>query len=122
MGFNTAMIVRNDFVHEIAKDIDFGTKVKTAISIAGHLDIRHQEFAVLPSQHADTAQIVVVGGNMIRSLGFGDCKDSDEALLKKLAARMGYKLVRKANSKIRAALHDIGGETRPAKSAEGGEA
>ena len=92
MGYNTAMIVRNDHLHEIKRDTDFGYKVWDAISQAGHVNHLYGSFDVLPSQHADTAQVVVLGANSIRNLGYGFWEDTDEQLLKYLAEKQGYRL------------------------------
>lgn len=95
MGFNTAVIVRNDFLHEIKKDPAFGEKLYGAI-ISQDREYHGQAFDVLPSQHADFMQIVAIGGNTIRSLGYGGPWSSDdEAILKVLASSMGYRLVKR---------------------------
>jgi hypothetical protein len=98
MGFNTACIIRNDFLHEIESDPDFGKKVADAVRANGDERIMRyhgQGFAVMKSQHADYTQVVALGGNVIRSLGSGgNCRASDEAVLRYLAESMGFRLVR----------------------------
>lgn len=100
MGFNTAMIVRNDFLHEIEKDPEFGKKVAYAVRANGDPrfhDHHGQSFDVLQSQHADYVQVVAISGNTIRWLGSGgNWKASDEEVLRRLVDGMGFKLVKKA--------------------------
>lgn len=97
MGFNTAIIVRNDFLHEIKDDAEFGQKVYGAIISNGRGPYHGQSFDVLPSDHADNMQIVAIGGNTIRRLGYGgDWGTDNETILRNLASSMGFKLVRKA--------------------------
>ena len=96
MGFNTAVIVRNDFLHEIKDDPQFGEKLYGAI-ISNGREYHGQGFSVLPSQHADYMQVVTIGGNSIRSLGFGGSWTAeDKDILKALAASMGYRLVKRS--------------------------
>lgn len=96
MGLNTAVIIRNDFLHEIKDDPEFGQKVYTAVISRGR-EYHGQSFDVLPSAHADYLQIVAIGGNTIRLLGFGGTYQSDdEAALRYVADAMGFRLVRKA--------------------------
>lgn len=98
MGMNTACIIRNDFLHEIEKDKEIGSKIADAIRYAHHPEhapYHGQGFDVLPSVHADTIQVVAIGGNLIRRLGYGggyQSKDID--ILRNLAASMGYRIVK----------------------------
>jgi len=100
MGLNTAMIVRNDFLHEIRKDQQFGEKVWTAIAHNGderRMPYLGQSFSILPSSHADCMQVVAIGGNCIRRLGHGGAYSaSDEEVLRTLARSMGYDLKRRS--------------------------
>ena len=99
MGLNTAMIIRNDFLQEIA-DERFGQTLYDAVCNAGMASPPYhgQAFDVLPSQHADYVQVVVICGNTIRRLGTyaGTYRSSDEEVLRHLADGMGFRLVRKA--------------------------
>lgn len=95
MGLNTAVIVRNDFLHDIKKDDRFGEKLYHAICMAHRDGGRNSSFSVLPSQHADTAQVVVIAANRLRSLGYGSWEHDDEGLLRALADQHGFRLVRK---------------------------
>ncbi|PWE56800.1 hypothetical protein DEM27_10585 [Metarhizobium album] len=98
MGFNTAVMVLNDRLHEIRDDPNFGEKLYHAILLAGrplHDRPYVPQVSVLPSQHADTAQVVVISANSLRVLGYGDWQDDDANLLRKIADDMGFRLVRK---------------------------
>lgn len=96
MGFNTAMILRNDHLDRIHQDPDFGTKVFTATITNGQVN-REQAFDVLPSVHADEIQVVAIGGNSIRRLGgyAGNYASDDEEILRNLADSMGFRLEKK---------------------------
>ncbi len=96
MGYNTAMIVRNDFLHEIRKDENFGAKVYAAV-IGNGREHYGQAFDVLPSCHADYVQIVAISGNTIRRFGeyAGTWQNTNEEILRNLADSMGFRLVRK---------------------------
>lgn len=98
MGLNTPAIILNDFLHEIEDDPDIGKAISEAVQANG--DERRmrrytQAVKVLPCVHSSAMQIVAVGGNTIRTLGYGDCHDTDEELLRKLADRLGFRIVRK---------------------------
>lgn len=99
MGFNTACIIRNDFLHEIEKDASFGKKVADAVRANGdpRMATYHgQAFDVLQSQHADYVQVVAISGNTIRWLGSGgNWKATDEEILRRLADGMGFDIVPK---------------------------
>lgn len=98
MGLNTACIIRNDFLYEIEKDKDIGRKIREAIAYAQHPEhtpYHGQGFDVLPSVHADAIQVVAIGGNLIRRLGYGGSYQSkDTDILRNLAASMGYRIVK----------------------------
>jgi hypothetical protein len=101
MGFNTACIIRNDFLHDIEKDAEFGKKVAEAVRANGderYMRRNSQGFSVLQSQHADYVQVVAITGNTIRWLGSGgNYRSSDEEVLRYLADGMGFKLVKKGS-------------------------
>ena len=95
MGFNTALVVLNDMLHDIEQDPFFGRKVAEAVRSVHRPGDKNWDnsFTVLPSQHADYNQLVVVGGNMIQR--FEDIKAEErDALLKRLARNAGYRLSR----------------------------
>jgi hypothetical protein len=93
MGFNTAVMILNDHLNSIEKDAEFGERLGGAISETfgrrgnGH----YGGFSVLPSQHADWDQMVVIGQNRIRR--FEDIEPAErDALLRRLARDAGYRL------------------------------
>lgn len=95
MGFNTAVLILNDHMHEMAKDHHFGEKLAEAINRAGRERLYTSGFEVLPTQHADTMQIVAIGGNTMRRLGYSSCYADDEQILRDLASDLGFKVVKK---------------------------
>lgn len=92
MGFNTAVIILNDHLHEIEKDPEFGQKLAHAIRVAGREGQYNSGFDVLPTQHADTMQVCIVGGNSIQRLGFSHWSDDKEGVLRTIARDMGFDL------------------------------
>jgi len=101
MGFNTAVIIKNDYMHTIQDDKDFGEKLCDSIYYSGWNKTRnlHNSFSTLPSQHADTMQVVLIGGNSIRSLGYSNWNSTDIEILRDLADQFGYKLTKKREKK-----------------------
>lgn len=97
MGLNTAAIILNDQLHDLARAEDAGQQIASAIQQGSRGDgWTRCGVTVLPSQHADTVQIVAIGGNCIRPLGYGHWRDDPEALLKALADQMGFRVARKS--------------------------
>lgn len=95
MGMNTACIIRNDFLHEMRADPKLGEKIWGAVVSNGRDEYHGQGFDVLPSCHADYVQVVAISGNTIRRLGFGgNYRDDDTAILRNLAASMGYRIAK----------------------------
>lgn len=91
MGFNTVLVVLNDRLSEIECDPEFGKKVVDAIrqfspSRADRLPYITGQTQVLSICHADTMQIVAVGGNAGRVIGYGGYAQSDDDLIKGLVA------------------------------------
>lgn len=95
MGFNTAFMVLNDHLSEIAKDKNFGEKLRYSITVGDRDPFAFNHGVVLPTQHADTMQIIAVGGNTARTMGFGTWTQDDLALIKILADKHGYTLTKK---------------------------
>ena len=100
MGYNTAAIILNDALQAIHNDHEIGEKIDSAV-VASHRKnsgvnaTGHGTYIdaiqVLPSQHADCVQIVAVGGNCIRCLGYSG-RWEPEDLLRDLAQQLGYSL------------------------------
>jgi hypothetical protein len=101
MGYNTAALVLNDAIGAIANDSEIGARISRQIALAGRekgdvtahgaAGIHIGAIQVLPPQHADSVQIVAVGGNCIRSLGYSG-RWEPEDLLRDLARQLGYSL------------------------------
>jgi hypothetical protein len=115
MGYNTAAIILNDGLDQIAKDKDLGKRIHDSVLMAprkGYTTIpagNHcNPMTVLPSAHADMTQIIVIHGNCIRRAAVGYCgvgyrddtgklypDDSQELgveTLKALAHHLGYSM------------------------------
>lgn len=107
MGYNTAVLVLNDSIHEIAKDPDFGWKVAQAaanfgkttdISVGGHVNAA----TVYSAAHADVVQVMAFGGNhastLMRIHNGGRHYTSEEQveLIRHLADQYGFRLVKKS--------------------------
>lgn len=109
MGFQTTMVVLNDALHEIRDDKDFGEKVYDAALKISHsitpIDIHANMHAnaasVIESHHADEAVMLVASGNTMVNMGsVGTWASTDPVnYLKKAADKMGYRLVKKPESK-----------------------
>lgn len=109
MGYNTAAIILNDGLHQFEDDSSLGINITNAILMAkaenpanvrvgNHLNA----MAVLPPQHADFDQIVLIGGNYIRSVitTIGSphnvtTLELQEWLLRELASNLGYTVKRR---------------------------
>ena len=101
MGLNTACIIRNDFLHQLRDDPKLGEKIWSAVVSGSHAGYHGQGFDVLPSSHSSSIQVVAVGGNMIRHIGFcGDSNATDIDILHNLAASMGYRIVKKGAANV----------------------
>ncbi len=91
MGYNTAVLILNDQMERL-KDPAWGEDLYHAILSSRRTGGYVKAGQALPSQHADTAQVVVIAANSIHTIGYGDWQDSDEDLLRKLAKQRGYTL------------------------------
>lgn len=95
MGFNTALMVLNDRLDEIRNDPQFGERVSAAVMQAWRGEEKYfGSFSMLPTQHADTVQIISVGFNNINLLGHA-WSDNPETILRELARQHGYRLVKR---------------------------
>jgi hypothetical protein len=104
MGFNSAVLILNDMLHEIEADPNIGKIIAAGIRSAGTgigRDYHPHQIGFVPTQHADTTQIIAVGGNTIRCIGYAHWErgyPDEETILRHLADRMGYTLRKKAKS------------------------
>lgn len=107
MGYNTTIVIMNDALREIREDQNFGQKVADAVSLVSRgepVDVsagNHGNAAtVIETHHADTMKLIAVGGNFgydMGCVGFNDPTPVD--ILRDLADRLGYRLVKKAGTK-----------------------
>jgi hypothetical protein len=104
MGMNTAAIFLHDLIHELESDPDIGKKIARVLASGGYTECQSNAVKFLPCGHSSTAQIVAVGGNTIRTLGYGNSDDDDVALLRKLADHLGYTISKKPEKKSRRRL------------------
>jgi len=114
MGWNTTVVVMNDSLDAIRRDSKFGEKLYDAclrihnsegrgINVSATPDgtqAYHVNAAtVIESHHADGTALVAVGGNYGVSLGefyAPGLEDKDVRLLKQLADKLGYRIVKKS--------------------------
>jgi hypothetical protein len=107
-------MICNDGLSEFERDPDAGKKLAQGVTCAGRREDKSvaignhcNPVSILPSQHADVDQLVLVGGNTIRSVhsfyravGYG--QDSlAEAVFAALADHLGYNVSKKAWRKRR---------------------
>lgn len=106
MGFNTTVVVLNDGLEAIRRDPAFGENlVQQILSISvreGRRDVpalNHANAAsVVETHHADSMSLIAVGGNLGRDLGHaGGYRANDLELIKNIADKMGYRLVKKTS-------------------------
>lgn len=111
MGFNTTIIVRNDGIHDIAADPEFGKKVAEAIQGLNLRENRDRGIdiaagssvnaaTVIETHHASSVALVAVGGNYATVLDHtADVHHHTEAgqvaILESLAGKLGFALIKK---------------------------
>jgi len=76
MGFNAALVVLCDRLDEIERDPEFGKKVANAIRENSMPEKYRRTYITGQTQvvcvaHADTAQVIKVGGNTGSLVGYG---------------------------------------------------
>jgi len=77
MGFNTAVVIHNDALHDIAKDPDFGKNLAEAVSMlsgrGGRVNVpsgsQCNAATVIATTHSSDCVVVAVGGNYGNVLG-----------------------------------------------------
>ena len=116
MGFQTTLVIRNDCLHEIVSDKDFGKKISNAITQGwGRLPVDISSghccnaSTVVESHHSDGMVVLVAGRGTISRLGYkGDYPTDPQSIkdlkvfLNNVLAEYGLKVV-KATKKGRAA-------------------
>jgi hypothetical protein len=119
MGFNTTVVVHNDALHEIRDDKEFGKNLYYAalgLDLPASMRSRdvpagcHANAAeVIEHHHADGLKLVAVGGNTGWDLGVEvnyrvaheGSAALEEALLRALADKLGYRVSKKPARKAR---------------------
>lgn len=107
MGFNSAIMICNDAMHEIEKDpVGWWKKANSALNNISRTNdgvfgfgSHSNYFQAICNHHADQVSIVAIGGNRAQILGHGNWNDTPEVLLKKLADELGYSLSKKRQPK-----------------------
>ena len=91
MGFQSTVLIRNDCLHEIEKDKDFGKKVSDAVTQGwGHMPVTISSghcmnaSELIESHHADGRVVLVAGGSMITRLGYKGTYPTDAQNIKQL--------------------------------------
>ena len=106
MGFNTVVMVLNDAADGLKDNPEVGTDILDAMmesqrgeAVTFPIKNYCNGGMILPSQHADTVQVVAVGGNYMTPIAnlYGAWRDmgNPEQLLRRLADQLGYRIVRK---------------------------
>jgi hypothetical protein len=108
VGFNSTILVLNDQLSYIEKDPERFVQ-EMVQQIHGHNYQESENFlaqsSVMTMTHADTVSIIAVGGNCSTVLGQfynggrHHTEDSQIELLKNLADKYGFRLVRKTKKK-----------------------
>lgn len=84
MGYNSVVLVMNDYLHQIKNDARFGYKIWDAISSFNYPPAYQPYISgvqVAAVHHADSTSLVATGANRSRLLGYGHWRDNDEQLL-----------------------------------------
>jgi hypothetical protein len=91
MGFQTTLVIRNDCLHEIVSDKDFGKKISNAITQGwGHLPVNISSGScgnastVVESHHSDGRVVLVAGRGTISRLGYKGDYPTDPQSIKEL--------------------------------------
>lgn len=107
MGYNSTIVVMNDALHDIAMDEQFGKNLSTSISRfflkSRLLDVPARGFAnaatVIGVENSDTIVPYIIGGNtgsLVEKVYIRwNAGNQEEDLLKQLADKLGYNLVKK---------------------------
>lgn len=96
MGFRTVVVLSNDLAHEWEKDPKLGEKIFHAASYGPDEYFRYGQ--IVEQIHADTQTLAVLDGYGGRPVAYThwhreqQVGDVNLALLKDLAARMGYRV------------------------------
>jgi hypothetical protein len=102
MGWRSTIVVMHDLLHEIAAEPGFGKRLET-LCLAHPNEKVYRDYnltrgvTVIEKNHADANCVMLVhdyGGDYLCSTG----TQTEEAALRALADKLGFRLVRKAKS------------------------
>ena len=108
MGFQSTVLIRNDCLHEIEKDKDFGKKVSDAVTQGwGHMPVIISSghcmngAELIESHHMDGQVVLVAGGGTISRLGYKGNYPTDpqsmcelKTLLNNVCAEYGLRVIK----------------------------
>jgi hypothetical protein len=100
MGFRTVVVLSNDLAHEWEKDPELGRKIWAAAASNGREDLRYG--SIVEQVHADAQTLAVLDSYNGKAVAYshwhhGQSPEArDLSLLKDMAEKMGYKVVKKA--------------------------
>ena len=103
MGFNTAVVIRNDGLAEISTHaVEFVAAVQDRLMTGGEVAVgAHTNVATVhAADHADAVALIAVGGNYSTKVYSGayagphHTEDGAVALLRQWAESLGYRLTR----------------------------
>ena len=106
MGYLTPALIYNDTADLLASDPEAGKRIYRAVQLAGRTKredvpmnngrMYSSPVTVLEPKHADATRVIVVGQNSIEELAeLWYCGSEPESILKALADRLGYRIVKK---------------------------
>jgi len=106
MGFRTVVVLSNDLAHVWEKDAELGRKIWESASSASYGFENFQYGQIVEQVHADTQTLAVLDGYGGRPVAYTHWNrdqqvgDVNLALLKDLAARMGYRVSKRSIKQI----------------------
>ncbi len=112
MGYNTPILVLNDTADLLRSDANAGPKILDAILESHRTKTQSVTLTngrliaspviVLEPKHADATRLLVVGQNSIEELAeLWYCGSKPEDVLKALADKLGYRVVKKNHAKTK---------------------
>jgi hypothetical protein len=106
MGFRTIPLLANDLAHEWGEDPELGALIQRAMNYTHDKDPEAARIGnygyVLECTHADTQTLLAVDGYRGKPVAWSHWRRGDEEaamherLLRDMADRLGYRLVKKA--------------------------
>ena len=107
MGFRTIVALNNDFSSNWERDPDLGRKIQVLSGSRGERDgdARNIGLSFVECTHADTQSLIIADGYQAKPVAFTNWyrdqtqEQRDLVLLKDLADRLGYRVVRKSGMK-----------------------